>query len=168
MEELSVTVRYMELSRTSLDIIHTYGTHVNMSISFQRSAATVPQTCATTALLAPADSLWKPRICTCRSRQARNAQRSNEANPIPQLHKRHRGRSLPKLRCCQRAARTGKSPLPCTNARAEGDLDHGRQHSDGGHHAKASMMLLHAVLALGYGVPDCLLCVWQYLLFGTI
>ena len=32
MEELSV--RYMELLRTSLDIIHTYGTHVNMSIFF--------------------------------------------------------------------------------------------------------------------------------------
>ena len=46
----------MELSRTSLDIIHTYGTHANMSISFQRSAETVPQTVifATTALLAPA------------------------------------------------------------------------------------------------------------------
>ena len=46
----------MEPFRTSLDTIHTYGTHVNMSISFQRSAETVPQTVifATTALLAPA------------------------------------------------------------------------------------------------------------------
>ena len=32
MKELSI--RYMEPFRTSLDIIHTYGTHVNMSISF--------------------------------------------------------------------------------------------------------------------------------------
>ena len=32
MEELSI--RYMELFRTSLDTIHTYGTHVNMSIFF--------------------------------------------------------------------------------------------------------------------------------------
>ena len=39
-----------------LDLIHTYGTHVNMSISVQRSAATMPQTAisATTALLSPA------------------------------------------------------------------------------------------------------------------
>ena len=34
-------MRYMELFRTSLDTIHTYGTHVNMSISVQRSAETV-------------------------------------------------------------------------------------------------------------------------------
>ena len=35
MEELSI--RYVELSRTSLDLIHTYGTHVNMSIFFSRT-----------------------------------------------------------------------------------------------------------------------------------
>ena len=56
MEELSV--RYMEPFRTSLDILHTYGTHVNMSIFFSDhgSAATMPQTAisATTALLSPA------------------------------------------------------------------------------------------------------------------
>ena len=54
MKELSI--RYMELFRTSLDTIHTYGTHVNMSISVQRSAETMPQTAisATTALLSPA------------------------------------------------------------------------------------------------------------------
>ena len=113
MKELSI--RYMELFRTSLDTIHTYGTHVNMSISVQRSAETVlkPRS-ARRPRSSHRPIHWKPRICMCRSRHSRNAQRSNEANPIPQSHKRHRGRWPPKLRCCQRAARTSKSPIPCT------------------------------------------------------
>ena len=36
-EELSI--RYVELFRTSLDLIHTYGTHDNMSISLSRPCA---------------------------------------------------------------------------------------------------------------------------------
>ena len=142
MKELSI--RYMELFRTSLDTIHTYGTHVNMSISFQRSAETVlkPRS-ARRPRSSHRPIHWKLRIYTCGSRRARNGQRSNEANTIPQSHKRNRGRSLPKLRCSQRAARTSKSPIPCINARSEGLLDHSRQHSDGGHHAKALTMLLH-------------------------
>ena len=116
MEELSV--RYMEPFRTSLDILHTYGTHVNMSIFFSdqlQRCLKPPSPRRPRSSHRPRHG--KPRIYTCRSRRARNAQRSNEANPIPQTRKRHRSRSLPKLRCSQRAARTRKSPLPCTNAR---------------------------------------------------
>ena len=141
-----LSVRYMELFRTSLDIIHTYGTHVNMSIFFsdQLQRCLKPRS-ARRPRSSHRPIHWKPRICTCRSRHSRNAQRSNEANPIPQSHKRHRSRSLPKLRCSQRAARTSKSPLPCTNASSQGILDHGRQHSDGGHHAEALTTLLHTI-----------------------
>ena len=39
MEELSI--RYMELFRTSLDLIHTYGTHANMFVFPGQSYATV-------------------------------------------------------------------------------------------------------------------------------
>ena len=142
MKELSI--RYMELFRTSLDTIHTYGTHVNMSISVQRSAETVLKP---RSARRPSSSHrmihWKLRIYTCGSHRARNGQRSNEANTIQQSHKRHRGRWPPRLRCSQRAARTRKSPLPCTNARAEGLLDHGRQHSDDGHHTSTLKPQLH-------------------------
>ena len=142
MEELSV--RYMEPFRTSLDILHTYGTHVNMSIFFSdqlQRCLKPPSPRRPRSSHRPRHG--KPRIYTCRSRRARNAQRSNEANPIPQTRKRHRSRLLPKLRCSQRAARTRKSPLPCTNARAEGLLDHGRQHSDDGHHTSTLKPQLH-------------------------
>ena len=142
MKELSI--RYMEPFRTSLDTIHTYGTHVNMSISFQRSAETVLKPRSARRPRSSHRMIhWKLRIYTYGSHRARNGQRSNEANSIPQLHKRNRGRSLPKLRCSQRAARTRKSPLPCTNARGEGLLDHGRQHSDDGHHTSTLKPQLH-------------------------
>jgi hypothetical protein len=76
MEELSV--RYMELSRTSLDIFHTYGTHVNnnMSISVKRSAETVLKPQSARQLRSSRRPIhWKPHIHTCRSRRARNSQR---------------------------------------------------------------------------------------------
>ena len=113
-----LSVRYMELFRTSLDIIHTYGTHVNMSIFFSdqlQRCLKPPSPRRPRSSHRPRHG--KPRIYTCRSRRARNAQLSNEANPSPQTRKRHRSRSLPKLRCSQRAAMTRKSPLPCTHAR---------------------------------------------------
>ena len=142
MKELSI--RYMELFRTFLDTIHTYGTHVNMSISIQRSAETVlkPRS-ARRPRSSHRPTHWKPRTCTCRSRRARNAQRSDEANPIPQSHKRHRSRSLPVQRHCHRTARTGKSPLPCANASADDVIDHGRKHSNDGHHASTLKPQLH-------------------------
>ena len=143
MEDLSI--RYMELSRTSLDIIHTYGTHVNMSIFFsdQLQRCLKPRS-ARRPRSSHRPIHWKPSICTsCGSRRARNDSRSNEANPIPQSHKRHRSRSLPVQRHCHRAARTGKSPLPCANASAHDVVDHGRKHSDSVHHASTLKPQLH-------------------------
>ena len=97
MKELSI--RYMELFRTSLDTIHTYGTHVNMSISVQRSAETVLKLRSARRPRSSHRPIhWKPSICACGSRRARNAQLSNEANPVQQSHKRNRGRWPPKLR----------------------------------------------------------------------
>ena len=147
MKELSI--RYMEPFRTSLDIIHTYGTHVNMSIFFSdqlQRCLKPPSPRRPRSSHRPRHG--KPRIYTCRSRRARNAQRSDEANPIPQSHKRHRSRSLPVQRHCHRAARTGKSPLPCANASADDVVDHGRKHSDGVHHASTLKPQLRAAVHL--------------------
>ena len=94
MEELSI--RYMELFRTSLDLIHTYGIHDNMSIFLSRLCAV--------SRIAPSSrprrSSARPRhqdcgTVPCVSRRVRNRRAFNHPHPVRQSHTRPAGRWLP-------------------------------------------------------------------------
>ena len=81
MEELSI--RYMELFRTSLDLIHTYGTHVNMSFFFSRTYAVRRKAPSPR----PRRSSARPRHQDCGiapglSCYIRNSQALNHADPL--------------------------------------------------------------------------------------
>ena len=136
MEELSI--RYMELSRTSLDIIHTYGTHVNMSIFFSRTVRGEAKSAISEAT---------PLLSTATPPRLRHS-------PVPIVLHTQR----PSFEPCQSAsvgARTARGPtaskpaqqpirgesriLPLGSAKVtnDGARDHSMDHTDGTHHASA-------------------------------
>ena len=100
------SVRYMELFRTSLDLIHTYGTHVNMSVRTGRPCAVSRKASSS----GPRRSSGRPRhqergTFPCVSRGARNRRPSNHPHPTRHSHTRPAERSLPSLRRSRRTAR---------------------------------------------------------------
>ena len=104
MEELSI--RYMELFRTSLDLIHTYGTHVNMSIFFSRTCAVRRRAPSPR----PRRSSARPRhqdcgTAPCLSCCIRNDQALNHANPLRYPRARPAARRPPSRRSSPYAAR---------------------------------------------------------------
>ena len=78
----SLSVRYMEPFRTSLDILHTYGTHVNMSIFFsdQLQRCLKPRS-ARRPRSSHRPIHWKTGICTCGSDTQRPTLKRGKSDP---------------------------------------------------------------------------------------
>ena len=104
MEELSI--RYMELFRTSLDLIHTYGTHDNMSISWSRLCAVRRITPSSRPHRSSARTCHQEcGTVPCASRRVRNRRAFNHPHPVRQSHTRPAARWLPSHRGSRHAAR---------------------------------------------------------------
>ena len=90
-----LSIRSWESILTYGRLLHTYGTHANMSVSFSRSHAIVRITSSSE----PRRSSGRPRhqecgIVPCASRRVRNGRAFNHPHPVRQSHTRPAGRWL--------------------------------------------------------------------------
>ena len=123
---------------TYADLLHTYGTHANMSVLIRRSYP-IKRISRSSR---PRRSSARPShhecgIVSCVSRGARNGRAKDHPHPSRTSHKRPAERSLPSRRPQPPHGESRKSPLRCANVTNDGALGHSMEHVDDVRHARA-------------------------------